>query len=293
EGPTTPPLSTKAEESQPATAATLQLLQTHRGEHSDKLHHCVASPLLSPSEGGKDCTAHHRNYPPTPTGHLRQEMSEESSQHTLRPHTPPSPVPTSAIQKEERTEYEEFYTSSATVTSNMEGGDAFEMGGMDVMEVGDMEMMDGGDMEMMEGGDMVVMEGGDMEMMKGGDMVAMEAEECGGDGHRLRFKGARPRQNYQVPQKRRPRVKVKDYMCFSIISIMCCNVMFLGLLALRMSMRARQRCYRGDAKGAKRYACCALTVNIVALILTIFLIVTLSIICSENYDACRRHFSQC
>ena len=124
----------------------------------------------------------------------------------------------------------EFHTSSAAVTSNMEGGDAFEMGGMDVMEVGDMEMMEGGDMEMMEGGDMVV----------------MEAEECGGDGHRLRFKGARPRQNNQVPQKRRPRVKVKDYMCFSIISIMCCNVMFLGLLALRMSMRVSYSCsYQG------------------------------------------------
>ncbi|KAI4874706.1 hypothetical protein NFI96_031818 [Prochilodus magdalenae] len=159
----------------------------------------------------------------------------------------------------------------------MEGGDAFEMEGMDVMEVGDMEMMDGGDME----------------MMKGGDMVVMETEECGGDGHRLRFKGARPRQNYQVPQKRRPRVKVKDYMCFSIISIMCFNVMFLGLLALRMSMRTRQRCYRGDAKGAKRYACCALATNIVALILSIILIVALSVICSVNYNACSHYFSRC
>ncbi|KAI4899434.1 hypothetical protein NFI96_032390, partial [Prochilodus magdalenae] len=129
----------------------------------------------------------------------------------------------------ERTGYEGVLHQLSCSISNMEGGDAFEMGGMDVMEVGDMEMMDGGDMEMMEGGD--------MEMMKEGDMVVMEAEDCGGDGHRLRFKGGRPRQNYQVPQKRRPRVKVKDYMCFSIISIMCFNVMFLGLLALRMSMR--------------------------------------------------------
>ncbi|KAI4879075.1 hypothetical protein NFI96_030394, partial [Prochilodus magdalenae] len=40
-GPTTSPLPTKAEESQPATAAPLQLLQIHRGEHPDKLHHCV------------------------------------------------------------------------------------------------------------------------------------------------------------------------------------------------------------------------------------------------------------
>ncbi|KAI4897114.1 hypothetical protein NFI96_024134 [Prochilodus magdalenae] len=168
----------------------------------------------------------------------------------------------------------EFYTSSAALTSNMEG--AFEMGGMDVMEVGDMEMTEGGDMEMMEGGDMVV----------------MEAEDCGGDGHRLRFKGARPRQNNQVPQKRRPRVKVKDYMCFSIICNTFCNVMFLGLLALRMSMRAQQRCRQGDARGAQRYACRALYANIAALILTITLIVMLTTTCLSDSNKCSC-ISQC
>ncbi|KAL7849765.1 hypothetical protein SRHO_G00191140 [Serrasalmus rhombeus] len=153
------------------------------------------------------------------------------------------------------------------------------------MEDADFSM---GDMDVMEGGDMDVMEGEDMDVMEGEDVEGgyQGAEECDEGGNEMKFKAKLPRHYRQGPQKRRVRVRVKDYMCFSIISNMFFNILLLGLLALKCSLRARHRCYRGDIKGAKRFAKCALIANLVALILTIVFIVLLSIICSLNANEC-------
>ncbi|KAL6476025.1 hypothetical protein MHYP_G00145240 [Metynnis hypsauchen] len=142
---------------------------------------------------------------------------------------------------------------------------------------------------------------GDMDVMEGVEMDVIEEEyvegeyqgeeECDEGGNEMKFKAKHPKHSRQGLRKRRVHVKVKDYMCFSIISNMFFNVLLLGLLALKCSLRARQRCYRGDVKGAKRFAKCALIANIVALILTIIFIVLLSIICSQNTEACL-HFLQ-
>ncbi|KAL7861191.1 hypothetical protein AOLI_G00175400 [Acnodon oligacanthus] len=71
-------------------------------------------------------------------------------------------------------------------------------------------------------GDMDVMEGEDVEGGSQGE------EECDEGGNEMKFKAKLPKRYRQGPQKRRVRVKVKDYMCFSIISNMFFNILFLG-----------------------------------------------------------------
>lgn len=106
----------------------------------------------------------------------------------------------------------EPFTASATIYQ-MEGdyGTDFEM---DVMEAGDEDMMEAGDEDMME--------------------ADLEAQDENQADLKVKF----PKQRRRVPPKR---MKVKDYMCFSIITLMCFNFVFLGYWAMRLSLRVS--CY--------------------------------------------------
>ncbi|KAG9263916.1 hypothetical protein AMEX_G22082 [Astyanax mexicanus] len=145
----------------------------------------------------------------------------------------------------------------------MEDAD-FDMGGM---EMGDVEM--------------------DVDVEVDGVDEVYDVEEAEDEEETERPKFKRPKNARQVPQKRKiiP-VKVKDYVCCSMLTMTFCNVLFLGTAAMKCSLRARQQGYRRNIAAAKRWGRYALVSSIVAVILTGILSILLIVICSRNQDRC-------
>nr|XP_055049477.1 uncharacterized protein si:dkey-204f11.3 [Misgurnus anguillicaudatus] len=77
-------------------------------------------------------------------------------------------------------------------------------------------------------------------------------------------------------------VKVKDFIRLSVITVTFCNFMLLGTAALTCSLKAIGRKIRRDVAGAKKFACCALTANIFAIIGTIICIIVIALVLAVN-----------
>ncbi|XP_073688550.1 uncharacterized protein [Garra rufa] len=98
-------------------------------------------------------------------------------------------------------------------------------------------------------------------------------------------------QNLQGPRK--VQAKVKDYLRLSVFTITFCNCLFLGMAALICSLKAINRKYRRDVKGAKKFSRCALAANICAIITTIITIIVVSVvtaIVNQSFCDCVSHY---
>ncbi|RXN36977.1 dispanin subfamily A member 2b-like protein [Labeo rohita] len=89
-------------------------------------------------------------------------------------------------------------------------------------------------------------------------------------------------QNLQGPRK--VQVKVKDYLRCSVFTITFCNCLFLGTAALICGLKAINRKYMRDVKGAKKFSCCALAANIFAIITTVITITLVGVF--ARYRTC-------
>ncbi|XP_059385437.1 uncharacterized protein si:dkey-204f11.3 [Carassius carassius] len=118
------------------------------------------------------------------------------------------------------------------------------------------------------------------------DIVEVKEDEDSETKRRSRPKAANLKHqiqhNRQMQHKRqgphRVQVKVKDYLRCSVFTITFCNCLFLGTAALTCSLKAMNRKYRRDVKGAKKFSRCALAANICAIITTIITIIVVAVV---------------
>ncbi|XP_051987555.1 dispanin subfamily A member 2b isoform X2 [Xyrauchen texanus] len=108
----------------------------------------------------------------------------------------------------------------------------------------------------------------------------IEVEECESQKPKKR------RAPHKSEGLRKVQVKVKDYLCCSVLTLTFCNIMFLGSAALMCSLQALKRKFKRDVKGARKFSCCACFANIAAVILTIIMVIVIVIVLAEGSIAC-------
>ncbi|NP_001076517.1 uncharacterized protein LOC100034401 [Danio rerio] len=92
-----------------------------------------------------------------------------------------------------------------------------------------------------------------------------------------------PNQKIQHKSQSPRKVNVKDYLCFSVLSITLFNSLFLGTAAMCFSLKALNRKLKRDVKGAKKFSCLALAANICAVLATISTIIGVAVAISLTH----------